>query len=109
MTATTPTRKRQVKGSDKANNITLTCKVSALQLDIIKGVLAPNQTIGEWLRLTAMSAAYHEHDRNGRIWANLCQEHHDKLIAGLDSLDSKTILSNWVKASGGAAKLARSM
>ena len=57
------TRKRQVKGSDKANNITLTCKVSALQLDIILGVLAPNQTIGEWLRLAAVSAAYHEQGR----------------------------------------------
>ncbi len=63
MTADTPARKRQVKGSDKANNITLTCKVSSIQHDIIKGVLAPNQTIGEWLRLAAMSAAYHEQGR----------------------------------------------
>lgn len=63
MTIERHVRKRQVKGSDKAHTVTLTLKVSTLQHDIILGVLAPGQTIGEWLRLAAMSAAYHEQGR----------------------------------------------
>lgn len=44
--------------------------------------------------------------KGGEVWACLCDEHHLKLEADLDSLDVKRILSSWVKAQGGAAKAA---
>lgn len=48
-------------------------------------------------------------DKNGEQWANLCQECHDYLEHGFVSLDPKRILSNWVKAQGGAKKAAEVM
>ena len=59
---TTP-RKRQVKGSDRAYSITLTLKVSEVQHELIQSVKPASQSIGEWLRLAAVSAAYHERRR----------------------------------------------
>ena len=47
-----------------------------------------------------------EKDRNGRIWAKLCQEHHDELDKSLNEFNPKKILSCWVLASGGAKKMA---
>jgi hypothetical protein len=57
------TNKRNIRGSDKAMSIPLTCKVSPLQLQLIRDVLPPGQAISEWLRLAALSAAYHERHR----------------------------------------------
>ena len=42
-------------------------------------------------------------DKNGKIWANLCDNHHDKLNNVInDPKKIKKILSYWVKAQGGA-------
>lgn len=45
-------------------------------------------------------------DKEGNDWAVLCIGHHKQLEKAIESRDPKTILSCWVKASGGAAKLA---
>ena len=59
----TATRKRQPKNSDRAFSITLTLKVSEVQYQIIREVKPADQSVGEWLRLAAVSAAYHERTR----------------------------------------------
>lgn len=46
-------------------------------------------------------------DKNGEEWANLCQDHHEILEDHLESLEPKRILGAWVKASGGADKMAK--
>ena len=46
------------------------------------------------------------HDKSGRVWANLCGIHSLTLDTALASPNPKLLLSAWVKASGGAAKLA---
>lgn len=46
---------------------------------------------------------------DGEIWANLCDEHHEKLEESLSSLEPKKLLSAWVKAQGGANKAAKRM
>lgn len=56
-------RHRQPKNSDKALSITLTLKVSDLQYKLIQDIKPANQSIGEWLRLAAVSMAYHERNR----------------------------------------------
>lgn len=42
-------------------------------------------------------------------WANLCDLHHKEIDGALDSFDAKRILSNWVKAQGGAKAAAGRM
>ena len=56
-------RKRHAKGSDKSLCLALTCKVSALQLQLINDVIPTGMSRCEWLRLAAVSAAYHERNR----------------------------------------------
>ena len=56
-------RKRHAKGSDKSLCIPLTCKVSVLQLQLINDVIPTGMSTCEWLRLAAVSAAYHERGR----------------------------------------------
>jgi hypothetical protein len=46
-------------------------------------------------------------DRQGKQWACLCQEHHDRLEKALTDLEPKGLLSCWVKAQGGAKAAAR--
>ena len=54
--------------------------------------------------------AAHQHlDKDGKEWCNLCDDHHNKLELGMDSADVKIILSNWVKAQGGAKKATERM
>ena len=49
-------------------------------------------------------------DKTGKPWANLCKEHHAAIEAGMgEPFDPKKLLGNWVKAHGGADKLARKM
>jgi hypothetical protein len=52
-------------------------------------------------------ATYPQVGKDKEIWANLCQAHHAKLDSEL--LDVKKVLSNWIKASGGAKVMARKM
>jgi hypothetical protein len=49
--------------------------------------------------------------RDGRMWANLCDKHHERLVTSksLDNFNPKSLLSSWVKAQGGAAAAARRM
>lgn len=54
-----------------------------------------------WIDCQA-SGFYEQKAKDGRVWATLC-ETHDKLVhAAYESGDVKRILSNWVKAQGGA-------
>ena len=46
---------------------------------------------------------------NGVNWANLCGIHNKKLSDSLASGNVKIILGTWVRASGGAKKMAESM
>ena len=54
-------------------------------------------------------AEYPQHDRARREWANLCGSHAAKLTDAILSPDLRNLLAAWVKASGGAKKLAGSM
>lgn len=45
-------------------------------------------------------------DRNGKPWANLCKAHDDQMNKHITDGDVRGILSDWVKAGGGAEKLA---
>ena len=48
-------------------------------------------------------------DRNGEMWAKLCEEHNKQLKEAIDLGDPKTILKCWIKASGGAEKLTKTI
>jgi hypothetical protein len=49
------------------------------------------------------------HDRNGKRWALLCVAHEKELDAAILGLDAKAVIRCWVKASGGAKRLADEM
>ena len=64
----------------------------------------------------AAEAVHTMRDRNGKPWAHLCQEHFDKHDGAVDAAlkeggrdNIKRMLGAWVKASGGAKKMAESM
>lgn len=52
-------------------------------------------------------ASHPQHDRDGRQWANLCDEHHKELDDACLALDVKKMMRAWVLASGGAKKMAK--
>lgn len=54
-------------------------------------------------------AAHPQIAKDGEQWANLCDEHNSRIDEGFKSLDAKTLLGNWVKAGGGAKKMADRM
>lgn len=54
-------------------------------------------------------AACDQIDRNGKVWASLCKEHHDMLGAAMASLQPRRILACWVKANGGAGAMAQKL
>jgi hypothetical protein len=43
---------------------------------------------------------------DGEVWANLCDEHHNELEEAIGCLEPKKLLRAWVRASGGAKKMA---
>jgi len=43
--------------------------------------------------------------KDGEQWANLCDKHHKQLDVSI-SKDAKVMLSVWIKAGGGAEKMA---
>ncbi len=47
--------------------------------------------------------------KDGEVWADLCVEHDQRLIAAIDSGDPKQLLGLWVKAGGGHKKMAARM
>lgn len=48
--------------------------------------------------------------KNGEVWANLCESHHQELESSLVTpLNPKLMLQCWVRASGGAKVMARKM
>lgn len=51
---------------------------------------------------------HEEVDKDGKIWANLCQEHHQELEYAIDKdpFDIPLMLRCWVRAGGGAKKMA---
>lgn len=54
----------------------------------------------------------HDHKDNlGVVWASLCDAHHEKLERDTnpENLDIKACLSSWVRASGGAKRMAERM
>ena len=62
-------------------------------------------------------ASWPQKDKNGKVWANLCQEHHLELETALEeslkdssnSFKMKLMLSCYVKAQGGAKEMAKRM
>ncbi len=42
-------------------------------------------------------------------WANLCDQHDAELQDAIANFDARKLLSRWVKASGGAKKMAESI
>lgn len=52
-------------------------------------------------------AIHKQLDKNNREWANLCDKHNKMLIDAIDNAKPQPLLSYWIKASGGAKKLAR--
>jgi hypothetical protein len=51
-------------------------------------------------------AAVPQLDKGGKPWANLCAKHDAEVITSIVSGDARKLLSNWVKAQGGAKKAA---
>ena len=45
---------------------------------------------------------HEQRDRDRKVWATLCQEHHDELEAAVVSMKAAVILRAWVRAQGGA-------
>ena len=57
-----------------------------------------------------MAGALHQEiAQDGKVWARLCTDHHDKLDAILKGGDVKKILAAWVTAQGGPKKAANRM
>jgi hypothetical protein len=54
-------------------------------------------------------AAHSELGKDGKEWCNLCDEHHQTLETSYKELDTRKILSYWVKAQGGARKITDKM
>ncbi len=48
-----------------------------------------------------------QRDKNGTLWATLCDKHSTELDKAVEVFDPKELLRAWVKASGGAAVMAR--
>ena len=47
--------------------------------------------------------------KDGEIWANLCSTHNKELDASIGDLGAPAILRAWVRAGGGAKKMAARM
>ena len=45
-------------------------------------------------------------DRDGRVWASLCGEHHKELDDSINDLNPRKMLQCWVLAKGGSDKAA---
>jgi hypothetical protein len=45
-------------------------------------------------------------DKTGKPWAHLCKEHNSEMDSCIVAGDAKGTLRSWVRASGGAKKLA---
>ena len=54
-------------------------------------------------------AKHPQHDSNGELWANLCDEHNEQFNIATDSPEPKRLLSVWVKAQGGAKEATKRM
>ena len=63
------------------------------------------QTLCTYVGCTALASVPYL-DKGGRPWANLCKEHDAEVNASITSGDARRLLSNWVKAQGGAKKAA---
>ena len=50
-------------------------------------------------------AIHKELNREGKPWANLCDDHHKKLTEAIESGLPPKICSVWVKAHGGSKKM----
>jgi hypothetical protein len=46
-------------------------------------------------------------DRDGNQWAHLCEKHHKLLDGAVSKPDAKLLMAYWIKASGGAKKMAK--
>lgn len=52
------------------------------------------------------TACHPQKRKDGAVWANLCEEHNKVLTDAVTDRNVKKLLGAWVKASGGAKKLA---
>lgn len=55
------------------------------------------------------TACHPQKRKDGAVWANLCEEHNKVLTDAVTDRNVKKLLGAWVKASGGAKKLAEKM
>lgn len=62
-------------------------------------------TLCTYVGCTAL-ASVPQLDNSGRPWANLCAAHAAEVKASITSGDARRLLSDWVKAQGGAKKAA---
>ena len=60
-----------------------------------------------WVGCTRI-AKFPQTTKDGEVWANLCAEHAKELESGLTAT-APIILRNWVRAGGGAEKMAARM
>ena len=47
--------------------------------------------------------------KDGEVWARLCDEHNAAVDKAIQDIDGKAILRCWVRAGGGAKKMAARM
>lgn len=52
---------------------------------------------------------YKQIGMDGDTWAVLCKEHNEIMDGSLTDLKPKLVISNWIKAQGGAKKAAERM
>ena len=50
-------------------------------------------------------SVHDELDKDGNIWARLCEKHKKELDDAIENFDPRKILRVWVLASGGAEKM----
>ncbi len=55
-------------------------------------------------------AIYSQVAKDGEVWANLCEEHHNLLEECISDIENpKKLLGAWIKAQGGAKRAAGRM
>jgi hypothetical protein len=55
------------------------------------------------------TANHIQKSQNGDVWAKLCEAHHFKLEDAIRYADNGVLMSRYIKASGGAKVLAKTM
>jgi hypothetical protein len=54
-------------------------------------------------------ATHEQFDRDGKSWANLCDEHNAEIEKAIDTMKPGVLMSAWIKAQGGSGAASRRM